>query len=287
MERLSVFGSVLLVLGVLVACKGSENKATPVASASAVVETKPTELTFVASVPKPGTKLEQAMKTAFKFTYAGTVSREETETEATIDVQASDEFRVTKAAIDVKKLTTTKQDGTEAEKRTVSPIAGSRYVVSRTDDGTVSALSSSGLPVAATMLTAIKENFGDVVDRDKSRAFLPKRPVKIGEKLIPAADVVLAIIGQKDDGTATVDGVEFILQSGTSDKAIFNVSMTFTIKADPKLRMRAKLEGTIDVRPKDAMITSVSLKGPLTLLDPGGNEKGTGDLSFTGTETSL
>jgi hypothetical protein len=227
------------------------------------------------------------MKTSFKFTYEGTVSREETETDAAIDVQASDEFRVTKAAIDVKKLTTTKQDGTEHEKRTVSPIAGSRYTVSRTDDGKVTALDSSGSPVAATMLAAIKENFGDVVDRDKTRAFLPKRPVKIGEKLIPSADVVLAIIGQKDDGTATVDGVEFILQSGTKDTSTFNVSMTFTLKADPKLRMRAKLEGTIDIRPKDAMVTAVTLKGPLTLLDPGGNEKGTGDLSFTGTETTL
>jgi hypothetical protein len=53
------------------------------------------------------------------------------------------------------------------------------------------------------------------------------------------------------------------------------------------MRLRAKLEGTIDVRPKDSAFPNVSLKGPLTLLDAQGNDKGSGELTFTGSETTL
>ena len=85
--------------------------------------------------------------------------------------------------------------------------------------------------------------------------------------------------------STNADGVEFILSSGDNDKATFNVSMTFTMKVDAQTRLRSKLEGTIDVRPKDAEVTAVSLKGPLTILDNAGNEKGSGDMSFNGTES--
>jgi hypothetical protein len=40
------------------------------------------------------------------------------------------------------------------------------------------------------------------------------------------------------------------------------------------------------VRPKDSEISDISLKGPLTLLDAQGNDKGSGDLSFSGQVTS-
>ena len=80
---------------------------------------------------------------------------------------------------------------------------------------------------------------------------------------------------------------EFILDNGsTGEKATFNVSMTFTTKLDAQTRLRAKLDGTIDVRPKDSEVTAVSLKGPLTILDAGGNEKGTGDMTFSGSESA-
>ena len=193
---------------------------------------------------------------------------------------------MTKAAIDVKQLFTTKQDGTGDEKKSVNPLSGSRWIVTRNDDGKLSALDSSGGKVAAPQLAQLKENFDGIFQTDKSRDFLPKRAVKIGEKLTPAADAVLSLMGQKDDGTATVDGVEFILQSATKDRATFAVSLTLTLKIDPTIRLRTKLDGTIEVRPKDSEITSVALKGPLTLLDPKGNDKGTGDMSITATESS-
>ncbi len=260
-----------------------EDAAVAVAPPSATAAPAATEVSFTKKPPKARTKGETTASSKLKFTYQGKVFREENESVAAIEVQASDEFRVTKAAIEVKKLSTTKQEGTAAEKRSTNPLAGSRYIVSRSDDGKLSALDSAGSPVAPALLAELKEHFGDSLERDKTTDFLPKRPVKIGEKLIPSADAVLKLLGQKDDGSATVDGVELILHSASGDKATFNVALTLTVKIDASLRMRSKLDGTVVLRPSDALVTAVTLKGPITLLDPKGNEKGSGDLAVEGT----
>lgn len=254
---------------------------------TATPEPKTTDVSFVQHPPKSGTKVNVTSKTSFKFTVEGKVFREVDEDSAHISVEASDEFRVTKASIEVKQLFTTKQEGTGDEKRSVNPLAGSRFIVTRSDDGKLAALDSGGAKVAASQLAQIKEHFGTIFETDKTVEFLPKRPVKIGEKLIPSSDAVLKLLGQKDDGSTVIDGVEFILQSGAADRAVFAVTLTFTQKIDPRTRLRAKLAGTIDVRPKDSQISSIALKGPLTLLDAGGNDKGTGDLSIDATATFL
>ncbi len=246
----------------------------------------PTEITFKKTVPKAGAKVKAETNTTVKFTVQDKVIRSAEVGSVTVDVQASDEFRITKAALDVKELYETNQEGTGAEKKSVSPLSGSRFIVTRADDGKLSALDSSGSKVAAAQIAQIDKHYRTVFERDKSREFLPNRAVKIGEKLTPPADAVLALIGQKDDGKSTVDGAEFILRSATEEKATFAVSLTFTQKLGAT-RLRAKLEGTIDVLPKDSSFPNVSLKGPLTLLDAAGNDKGSGELTFSGSETSL
>jgi hypothetical protein len=283
----------VLLISLVPACKslkeligGQAPDASPAAPV-VVADTKITEVTFVRKVPKVGTKVEMATKTAFKFTFEGKIFRESSEDAALFTVQGADEFRVTKAAIEVKQLYTTKQEGTGDEKKSVNPLAGSRFVVSRNDDGKLTALDSGGAKVIPLQLAQIQEHFANVFDAEKTQEFLPKRPVKIGEKLIPSSDAVIKLLGQKDDGNTTIDGVEFILQSATPELATFAVSMTFTQKLNPKIRLRAKLEGTLDVRPKDSAITAIDVKGPLNLLGPSGNDKGTGDLTFKGTETFL
>jgi hypothetical protein len=283
-----------LLASSLLACKGvkdligGENAAGAVASASAApaAPAAPNEVTFVKGVPKAGTKLDQETRTNVKFTFQGKVFRSTEDQKIQVEVQAADDFRVTKAAIDVKELFSTTQEGTGSEKKSVSPLAGSRFVVTRNDDGKLSALDSGGSKVVGGQRTELEKKFATVFERDKTREFLPNRPVKVGEKFIPSSDAVLSMLGQKDDGKSTVDGVEFILSSATADKASFNVSLTFTQKLDGGVRLRAKLEGTIDVRPKDSEVTNVSLKGPLTILDAQGNDKGSGEVSFTGQESS-
>lgn len=140
--RLAVLGSAVVVVGVLLACKGrSENNTTTVTSATA--STPPsTDVNFTITVPKAGAKFDRTQKTSVKFTFQGKTYRDETDQSSSIEVQSADEFRVTKASVDVKKLVKTTQEGTGEEKRSVNPIAGSRWVISKGDDGKLVALNS-------------------------------------------------------------------------------------------------------------------------------------------------
>jgi hypothetical protein len=280
--------TVVVCVGALLACKAlrrDSEQAAPAASATPAAPAAPSDVAFTNVVAKTGTKIVSVHQTNSKFTMDGKVYRNASATDATAEVQSSDEFRVTKAAIDVKELYTITQDGTAAEKKTVSPLAGSRYVVTRGDDGKLSALDSNGSKVSASQLKLIKDEFGSGFEKDETGAFLPDRPLKIGEKLNPASDSVMKMLSIKDDGKTEFDGTEFILRTGTSDRAVFDVAMTMTQKLVAGLRLRAKLKGTIEIRPAGTWLLAVDLKGPMILLDATGKEKGTGDLSVTGTQT--
>jgi hypothetical protein len=275
-------------VGALLACKAlkrESQQSAPAATASAAAPAAPTDIAFTTVVPKNGTKVSTSHQTNSKFTMDGKVYRNNSATTVTFEVQSSDEFRVTKAALDVKELYTITQEGAASEKKTVNPLAGSRYTVTRSDDGTLSALDSNGAKIPASQLKLIKEEFGSGFEKDQTGAFLPDRPVKIGEKLNPASDSVLRMLEIKDDGKTTFDGTEFILRSATPERATFDVAMTMTQKLAANLRLRAKLKGTIDIKPAGTWLLGVDLKGPLTLLDGSGKEKGTGDLSVSGTQT--
>lgn len=87
-----------------------------------------------------------------KFTFQGQGVPQHRKNDTSVEVQASDEFRVTKAALDVKKLYSTSQEGTGSEKKSVSPLAGSRFIVTRADDCKLSAVDSSGNKVAAAQV---------------------------------------------------------------------------------------------------------------------------------------
>src|SRR5262245_13219113 len=155
-----------LIASALLACKGvkdmmggaasSEPAATAapaaVAAPSATAPAAPSEITFVKSVPKAGAKITSESDTTVKFTFQGKVFRSTERNSTTAEVQASDEFRVTKAALDVKELFSTEQEGTGTEKKSVSPLAGSRFIVTRADDGKLSALDSTGNKVAAAQI---------------------------------------------------------------------------------------------------------------------------------------
>src|SRR5687768_7206982 len=147
-------------VGALLACKAlkrESQQSAPAATASAAAPAAPTDIAFTTVVPKNGTKVSTSHQTNSKFTMDGKVYRNNSATSVTFDVQSSDEFRVTKAALDVKELYTITQEGAASEKKTVNPLAGSRYTVTRSDDGTLSALDSNGVKVPASQLKLIKE----------------------------------------------------------------------------------------------------------------------------------
>lgn len=270
----------------LLACKALKKEgAEPATSASAVAVSAPTDVTFTRAVPKPGTKITGGRTSTVKFTFNGKVYRENTALDAVLDVQASDEFRITKAALDIRDLNTVKQEGDGQEKRSVSSLAGSRFVVTRTDDGKLSALDASGNKVPASQLKLIKDEFASVFEKDTTGAFLPDRPLKPGERFSPPSDAVLKMLGIKDDGKTLMDGIEFTLASATPASASFDVNMTMTQTIVAGMRLRAKLKGKIDVKPDGSWLLNVDLKGPLEILDRAGNQKGTGDLAVSAQQT--
>jgi hypothetical protein len=255
----------------------------PLATAAAAGAVK--TVAFERRVPKAGVKASVSRKTSSKFTMKGQTFRETSVSVSEFEVKESDEFRVTKASVEVKELYTTSQQGTGSEKKSVSPLEGSSYIVTRSDDGKLSALNSEGNKVDAATLKLIKDEFGNAFEKNQDAAFLPDRPLNLEEKLMPASDSMLSALGIKDDGNTMIDGTEFILKS-SDPKANFVVSLTMTQKvAAANMRVRSKLKGNIEMLPAGAWITDVSLKGPLTILDGSGNEQGSGELSFSGSQT--
>lgn len=261
--------------------------AAPAANSTApAAPEKPTEVTFVKKVPQAGTKSTLTRKTSSKFTLSDKTFRETSVLEGVFEVKASDEFRVTKASLEVRDFYTTSQEGTGSEKKSVSPLAGSTYVVTRDDDGKLSALSSGGDKVPASTLKLIKDEFGSAFEKSRDADFLPDRPLKLEEKLMPSSDTMLSALGIKDDGNTLIDGTEFFLTKVDAARASFDVALTMTQKiAGAGLRVRAKLKGQLQVRPEGAWIVGIDLKGPVTILDAKGDEKGSGDLSIVATQT--
>lgn len=256
------------------------------APSSPPAPSEPTEVAFVKKVPAAGTKASFTRKTSSKFTMGDKAFRESSVMEAAFEVKVSDEFRVTKGSVDVKELYTTSQDGTGSEKKSVSPLAGSAYVVTRDDDGKLTALNSGGDKVPAATVKLIKDEFGSFFEKSRDADFLPERALKLEEKLMPSSDTMLSALGIKDDGNTLIDGTEFFLTKIEAERAHFDVTLTMTQKiASAGLRVRAKLKGALQVRPDGAWIVGIDLKGPLTILDAKGNEKGTGDLSIAAGQT--
>lgn len=275
------------ILAALLSCKSQEKssaESAPAASSAAPIATS-TDVTFTRVVPKVGTKVNVSRKTTMKFTMAGKVMRENTTLEGSVVVKASDEHRVTRAEIDVREMFTTSQQGTGAEKRSVSPLAGSRYTVTRQEDGKLAAVDANGTKVAAATLKLLDEDFASVFEKNQAGAFLPDRPVKLEEKLTPPSDALLTTLGLKDDGKTIFDGAEFFLRKSDPTGATFDTTMTLTQDIGSGMRLRVKLKGALVLRPTVTWMTSVDLKGPLLLLDRKGDEKGSGDFSLAVQQT--
>jgi hypothetical protein len=86
---------------------GAERSEPAVSAASAPrapAPTTPNEVTFEKSVPKAGAKVKGETDSNVKFTFQGKVFRSTERNSTLVEVQSSDEFRVTKAALDVKEL---------------------------------------------------------------------------------------------------------------------------------------------------------------------------------------
>lgn len=288
MRARTLFPAAIVITAALLACKQGEKaqqESQPGANPLAAPATPTSnDVTFQRLVPKSGARATVTRKTTSKFTFQGKTFRETSTFEGKYTVKSSDEHRMTKADLEVKDLHSTSQEGTAAEKKTVSPLSGSTYTITRYDDGKLGATDTGGTKVPDATLKLIKDEFKSMFEKNNDGAFLPDRPVKLEEKFMPANDAMLKLFGSKDDGKTTFDGAEFILKKSTGSTASFDASVTMTQNLGNGMRLRVKFKGTMDFAPHGTWATAADLKGPMAVLDGKGDEKGNGDLTFAFTQ---
>lgn len=280
----------------LLACKGDpDSTPTPppsappnTASIAASVAAPPAatdSVTFSSRVPPPGTGASFTTEFDLKVTERGKVTRFQEREQAELEVKANDGFRITGLVIEVRDKVEIEQDGTRPEKRTTSPLAGSTYIMTRGADGKLAATTPGGAPIAPALRKLLVDAYGDRFEKDTTGAFLPNRPVKLGEKLFPASASMLGMLGIKDDGKTTFEGTEFLLEEVTDGIAVFHVEMLMTVKMPAARRLRAKLSGKMRFLVDGTWTTGINLSGPLTVVDSLGNEKADGSWTMKATQT--
>jgi hypothetical protein len=276
-------------LAALLACKQAEEAApapvTSAASSAAVAAPAAMqEVTFVVRLPEPvGTKARLVSDFTMKLTSRGQVTRMAEHEESMTEVKAADGFRVTSLLVDVRDRYEQKQEGTKAEERTVSPLAGSSFVLSRAADGKLSATDGGGRIVTGKQLELLQKGYGDRLEKDPTAEFLPKRPLKLGEKLYPASSTMLRMMRIADDGKTSFESTEFLLESATGGIATFHVELSMVTMLPGSQRLRARLSGEMRFLLDGAWGKQVDLTGPLTVVDARGTEQADGTFSLKAT----
>lgn len=247
------------------------------ASASAGTSADPSKsVTFTRRVPLPGFKAKRNRDLGFQLSREGVAIRHTAHEAFRYDVKKADESRITQAGLDVEDLYESNQQAEEAEDKAINPLSGQRFVVTRQADGKLSAQNAAGAPASEEQASLIEQYFGDLFEADKVSAFLPKGSISVGEKLKPTRAALLELLQLEDDVDTTIDGVDFTLASTDRDQATFALGMTMTWSMGAGFRLRARLSGTVSLETKAAQVKAVELAGPVVVLDPKGEELGTG-----------
>jgi hypothetical protein len=271
-------------MAVLLACKlkrSAPASGTSAGSSSAQNVAAPSEVTLKPKIPSPGTSSTVTRALGLKLTMGKEAYRQNSFEKFKLTVKAADDFRITKALLDIEEKYETKQEGVAAEKKTVSPLAGSKFIVSRDDAGKLTAVDAEGTASTPAQVKLLQADFADLLKKDTVGAILPDRPLKLGEKLSPSASSLMQMMDIKDDGKTTLDGIEFIFNSIEGGNARFSMAFTLTMGLTGGLRMRAKLNGQLTLQTATVWLVGAALSGPVTVLDSKGDEKGRGDMKLT------
>lgn len=263
------------------ASKGPRPAPEAVASATATTAAPPDPsakaVTFTRRVPAPGSKAKQTRDLGFQLSRAGNAMRHTAHDVIEYEVKRADALRITQAGLVVDELYEANQQGDDAEEKTVNPLSGKRFVVTRKADGRLSAHDPAGEALSDDAQASLEERYGGLFDADKIGAFLPARPIAFGEKLTPTRAALLEMMQiDEDDRDTSIDDVDFTLTSAENDQARFNVGMTMTWTMGGELRMRAKLAGSASLDTATSRLRALRLAGPVVVLDGKGAQVGTG-----------
>jgi hypothetical protein len=274
----------LCCVAALLACKRNDSSPAPSATAASAAAqpaaVAANEVTFTAKVPKAGRTSTIARDLSLSLTMGGKVYRQTEHRRYKVTVKAADDIRVTRALLDIEEMFETEQEGTRTEKKTVSPLAGFKFIASRDDAKKLTAVDPDGAPVSKSLVKALDKDYADTFEKNTLGAFLPNRALKLGEKLNPSESDVMKTLGIKDDGKTSLDGIEFILKSAQAGNATFQIALTWTSKLSAVRRMRAKLAGQLTLQTATVWLVAFELQGPVTVLDSKGKEQGKGTMKF-------
>jgi hypothetical protein len=275
---------ILLAAGALAltACKPSSKTSIPEAASAGPQTVAPTAgsstaVTLTRRVPAAGSKAKQKRDVGLQLTSGGEVMRHSSHDIVTYEVKQVDSNRVTQAKIDVEDLYEANQQGDEAEAKAINPLSGKGFVVTRKSDGRLFALDSTGATASDEQLGLIEQQYGKLFEKDEIGAFVPARPMTVGEKLKPTRAALLEMMQIADDDADTsIEDVDFTLANAETDRAKFDVAMTMTWAMGGGFRLRARLLGKVSLDTSTARLRTLELAGPVVVLDVKGAETGSG-----------
>lgn len=278
-----LLGAVVVAVAVaLAACKPAKvsrqaPEAPSASSAFAAVPPHPAKtVTLTRRTPAPGSKARRKRDLGFQLSRGGDVMRHTAHDVVKYEVKQSDASRIIQAGLDIEELYEANQQGDDAEEKTVNPLAGRRFTVARAADGRLSALDSAGAEASDEQIALLEQHCGELFKVDAIGAFVPARPLAIGENLKPTRVALLEMMQIDDDDDTVIDGVAFTLANSKKDEAEFDVGMTMTWAMGGGFRMRARLAGVVSLETATARLRALELAGPVVVLDVKGAEVGSG-----------
>jgi hypothetical protein len=183
-------------------------------------------------------------------------------------VLAADDWAISRVRCEyLDKSSTESADGGE-QKKQVAVVSGKTYIVAA-KNGEVEVTDADGEAVTKKEREEVQKDHDDLGKSNKMAELLPDRPIAIGEKLTPPANVVRAMMNSGDDSmdmkdvTLTLKSVE---GSGANRAGIFDMSMSIggsKKKGSPPVEM--SLSGTLKLLVDSTLPLEINLAGPITL----------------------
>jgi len=242
-------------------------------------EKKDDGLTIKVKAPAVGDKVEEKMKNdlsvSLEIDMGGKKTSEFTEVESTdkkIEALAVDGNAITKAKVTYAEHTKANTEDGKEKKKPKSLLDGKTYVL-ELKDGKVIATDEKGKKLPKPEEDAVLKKNHHFGKADPFLEGMPKKPIKVGDKVESLAKALEEHFKAEDDGkdpfevTDTTVKLESIEKDGSDQIGVFSVTLTLQSPKSSKdpVALKFVLKGNTKVRAKDGFTTAIDLKGPVTM----------------------
>lgn len=280
-----------VALGVPCACAAATSRAVEPSPTPAAGEPG-AALRFGKRAPAVGTRIEDtsdmSVRISMTVSAAGQVVAEPRGTQRKTERRRIEVLQATQTevtAIRVEYLERAEhEEGDDGRATRPSVLQGRTYVVARRGDALV-ATDGEGAAVAGQELDELLHEHGNLGKPSRFAAFIPDRPVAVGERLEPSPDVAAEMFGDGGRDVA-VRSAAFVLEGAPSPGlAAFAVDVTVTLGGEPPMDLH--LRGRVVVRVEDSAPVAMNLAGPLSIdgasAETGAVFRGSGQMTLART----